>query len=648
MTAMISIHPNGHFHRFYRNLLSVQFAIVFVCIAFSQSIADPNTTFPDGQVVPGTTIDNSTPPSASDQDTVVTITAKKKADDVPKTNASQTTISSTAIDHVDPALTLPELISEYVPGATMNENNGLRIRGADDQFGTYLDGIPLPQTVNGSLTDVVDPADISTLRVYSGGVPAELGGELAAIFDLTTKAGEGPASGNISQSFASAGTDDTQGYVKGGDGRFGYFASASQRSADYFLNTPTENVQNDSGHEDHGFAKFDYSAGTTDSFSLLAGSNGSNFEIPDTEDTQQETGQYGGLTWQHINGTAFSRLSLYSHTSTIHYNGSPTDLVFAGLLDSNQDLRSNTTGMRVDQTLPYGGNNVFKIGFDVSQTTVDQDLSIGLPAPPSGPGGALTDISNPHAWNTGLYAQDDWSPGRFLVNYGVRYDVNNQAITTHQLSPRVNVKYRLNGTDTIHAFYDHLFQPIPVETAAQLVGQAAIGDNGTQSPLLPETDDFYEIGIDRTTSTFSTGIAAYYKPGHNVRDDDQVGDTNIQLPVDDAKSYARGIEFSLTRDLSKSLRVFGNLVATWSKNDGPITGGLSDSSGNTIAENYLYVAPHATFNLSAGKQFRRVFELELFADNILNHAYVIKQETSLSDAQWAQGRVIGLRASQGF
>ena len=40
-----------------------------------------------------------------------------------------------------------------------------------------------------------------------------------------------------------------------------------------------------------------------------------------------------------------------------------------------------------------------------------------------------------------LYAQDDWTTGRFLVNYGARYDIHQADITTSQLSPRLNLTY---------------------------------------------------------------------------------------------------------------------------------------------------------------------------------------------------------------
>ena len=606
-------------------------------------------------------------------------------------------IGAPQILHADPDLSLPDIIARSVPGASINPDNDLRIRGADNQFSTYLDGVPVPQSITGSITDTFDPKDILSLRVYTGGFPAEYGGQLSGVFDIKTKSGQGHPSGSIAQSGASFNSFDTYGAAGGGEGAFGYFVSASRRQTDFFLNPTTQDVHNDHGHEDHGFLKLDYNAGAADRVSLQLGANGSNFQTPNTSDTQQETGNVANLVWAHTQGRATSRLALYTRRSSLRYIGSPDDPDLEdGLLDTHQDQHTTYVGVRGDGKLSVGSAHLAGLGFDVSRATSDQNFLINLPATGDGPGGSLSDGSSPHSWNVGLYVQDDWTPGRFAVNYGVRFDQNSQDVTTHQFSPRLNVRYRLTERDTLHAYYDRLFQPIPVEDAAHLVGNTAVNDNGTLDTLRPERDDLYEVGYDHSVPGFSAGIAAYYKVGKDVRDDDQIGNTNILLPVNDAKAYFRGIEFTVTRSLSRSLQGYANLALAWNKNAGPVTGGLNEggfptayfyddhdqtrtstfglsynqrrtfadlvgeygsgqpygqvegADGSATAVNYLRVPPHLTLNLDAGVRVGRGTSVSLFADNVLNHGYVIKQATSLSDAQWARGRLIGLRLGQDF
>ena len=67
------------------------------------------------------------------------------------------------------------------------------------------------------------------------------------------------------------------------------------------------------------------------------------------------------------------------------------------------------------------------------------------------------------------YAQDDWTTGRTLINYGLRYDVHQAEITTSQLSPRLNLTYTV-GKNAFHAYYDRLFQPVPGRGRDQIAG----------------------------------------------------------------------------------------------------------------------------------------------------------------------------------
>jgi hypothetical protein len=181
-----------------------------------------------------------------------------------------------------------------------------------------------------------------------------------------------------------------------------------------------------------------------------------------------------------------------------------------------------------------------------------------------------------------------------------------------------------------------------------------------------------------------------------VRDDDDVGDTNIDLPVNDAKAYFRGVEFTLDRTFSPTLQGYANLALSWNKNAGPVTGGLNEGGfpsvyfyddhdqtytatfglsysehhvfadligeygsgqpygevdaedGNVISANYLRVPPHTVFNADTGGSLRSGLSLSVFVDNMLNDGYIIKEVTSLSNAQWAQGRVFGIRVGQEF
>ncbi len=110
---------------------------------------------------------------------------------VPKASGSSTTLGSQTIGESN-GQGLTSIIARNVAGAAAAPNGEIHIRGSHGQYSYYLDGAPLPTNVSGSFTDWINPKDIETLRVYTGGFPPEYGGQLAAVFDITAKAGHEP------------------------------------------------------------------------------------------------------------------------------------------------------------------------------------------------------------------------------------------------------------------------------------------------------------------------------------------------------------------------------------------------------------------------------------------------------------------------
>ena len=60
----------------------------------------------------------------------------------------------------------------------------------------------------------------------------------------------------------------------------------------------------------------------------------------------------------------------------------------------------------------------------------------------------------------------------------------------------------------------------------------------------------------------------------NTIDDQTFGATQIDLPVNFAKGYTRGLEASLDGPLVPSVSYYANYARSWAKGAGPIIGGL--------------------------------------------------------------------------
>ncbi len=151
------------------------------------------------------------------------------------------------------------------------------------------------------------------------------------------------------------------------------------------------------------------------------------------------------------------------------------------------------------------------------------------------------------------YLQDTFQSGKFTANYGVRGDWYNQEqnlgqqnISTFELSPRVNLQYRVDSKTDIRMAYNHLFNTPPLAQGA-VIGAA----------IKPETLNQYDLSVTKKLSpNRSVTLAYYYKDIRN-----QV-DTGLFIPgsqiglygaVNLARGGVHGVEVSYDISAVKGL-----------------------------------------------------------------------------------------------
>ncbi|MBV9848661.1 MAG: TonB-dependent receptor plug domain-containing protein [Armatimonadetes bacterium] len=619
---------------------------------------------------------------------------------VPHTNGSETTISQRQIEQTNPQ-NFNSLVAAKTPGVAQAPSGEIHVRGSHGQYTYYLDGAPLPSNVGGSFSDLINPKDIETLRVYDGGFPAQYGGQLAAVFDVTTRGGRGRPNGFLQQLEQGYATHYSTAEVGGSQGDVSYFASAIRHSTDFYLSPQTQDPLHDSGLENVGFGKLVYQSGRSDRLILDAEDTGARIQVPNTpdrqavgqDDIQKENSSFANLIWRHGAGANALNVALYSHQSRLRYFGSPQDLV-AGppgsasadptTLDrTDEDQTGDYIGLRVDKPQQVTREHHVQVGVDLSRVTGHQIfLATGA-----------DNLSESRYFTGGdrsVYAQDDWTPGRFLVNYGARYDIHQAFATTSQLSPRLNVTYHAGRRDDLHAYYDRLFQPVNIEDEKQLTGANA----SAVAPIKPERDDFFEAGWEHRQGGATLTLDTYYRAEKDTVDDSTFANTQIDIPVNFQKGYTRGVEFAVDGPLVKSVSYYANYARSWAKEAGPVSGGLlgaapttyfyddhdqtdtasfgvnyeargvyanlegeygsgfpygeiDDANGNPIALNYIRVEPHTTLNFTVGGH-RGTTEVALVVNNVLNYAYIIKQAGVFSNTQWAPARTFGVKLTQSF
>jgi len=616
-----------------------------------------------------------------------------------------TTISSQAIENKANATSFSNLITSVVAGAAQAPSGEFHVRGSHGQYTYYLDGAPLPSSVSGSFSDLIDPKDIETLRVYTGGFPAKYGDNLAAVFDVTAKAGRiGSPGGALQQIIQEASTYETDGQVGGSDNRLSYFLSGIRSGTNRRLDPKEQTPLHDAGNDSVVFGKFDYQLGAGKKLILDTAHNDGYFQIPNdnaqeaagVDDRQKEGGNIANLILRTDHNDHHAIVALYSHTSTLRYFPSAADLTQPdpsnpqGLATSTEKQSANYVGLRTDIEQPLARRHKLGYGIDVNTVTGHENFVYTTATPDST--GAIVDqtFTEDSAISGGdraAYLQDNWTPGRWSVDLGARYDIHKADTETSQLSPRLNLTYAASGSEKFHAYYNRLFQPAAIEDVRKI--------DPTATAFKPERDHFFEIGWQHSRHNFNAGISAYYKDEQDVIDENVLDGTTIREPFNVAKGYVRGIEFTTDGQLSPTLSYYANFARSWARSAGNTTGGFAspqtivgyfyddhdqtntasvgltyehhgtffdldgeygsgfpygetdNAAGDPIAVNFLRLEPHFIFNAAIGVPLKHG-QIAFTCNNIANHGYILKQAGPFTDTEWGQGRTLGVKLTQNF
>jgi outer membrane receptor protein involved in Fe transport len=179
----------------------------------------------------------------------------------------------------------------------------------------------------------------------------------------------------------------------------------------------------------------------------------------------------------------------------------------------------------------------------------------------------ILDNSKLNGVDAGIYAQDEWQLTRKLtVNYGVRYDHFDSSFDHEgQLSPRVNLVYKIDPLTTAHVGYARYFAPPTVQyTGPSTIDKFRGTTNAPQTfqddPLRAERSNYYDLGISRQiTPPWTVNVDAFYKQSRNLLDLGQFGDAVILSPFNYRYGWVYGPEVSSTYTQG-GLSLFGNFA----------------------------------------------------------------------------------------
>ena len=391
--------------------------------------------------------------------------------------------------HGAPTNTTSQILQQSIVGAARAPTGEVHIRGQHAEYTYYVDGVPVPAGISGSLNELFDPQVVNQIDFQTGGWDAEYGNKNAAIVNVTTRIPSGGLHLDASGYGGSFSSNGQALNVSTNAGKFGFFFSGARQGTDMrrepvVFDTVTQTVENfhNDGTDLFGFAKVQYIPSDRDVVNLDVNRSRTHFAVPfDSvegiiDDHQQDVNGFVNLGWRHRfdsetgSESRSSELFLgaFFRDGSLNYTPGLSDsATFVFSPDTahyilSEDRNFHTAGLKLDYTLQPHHGLEFKTGVLASYTGGHEDFSTvtngGSPGPASN--------SDLKGSDVGVYAQTAIAPSdKWELRTGVRFDNHNApfAGNQNQVSPRVKLSFFPDPANTFWVYYGRLFLPTNVE-----------------------------------------------------------------------------------------------------------------------------------------------------------------------------------------
>ena len=501
--------------------------------------------------------------------------------------------------HGSPTNTTSQILQQSIVGAARAPTGEVHIRGQHAEYTYYVDGVPVPSGISGSLNELFDPQVVNQIDFQTGGWDAEYGNKNAAVVNVTTRIPSGGFHLDASSYGGSFGTNGQGLNASTNAGKWGFFFSGARQATDMrreplvfdSVRNKVENFHND-GTDLFGFAKVQYVPSDRDVLNLDLDRSRTRFAVPfDSangiiDDHQQDVNGFVNLGWRHrfAESTSGNGASSELFTGAFFRDGSLN--YTPGLSDSatfvffpdtahyilSENRKFHTVGLKLDYTLQPHHGLEFKTGVLASYTGGNENFSTvtssGSPGPAS--------VSDLKGSDVGVYAQAAIAPSdHWEIRTGLRFDNHNApfAGNQHQVSPRVKLSLFPDPANTFWVYYGRLFLPTNVEDLRAITSDAQGGV--AAAPTLPERDDFYEVGyVHRFPFGVVTKLSAYHKRSSPGIDDNTVPGSAIVTSVDIEQARITGIEAVAEIRPRGPVSGYVNVALNHAYGYGAITGGF--------------------------------------------------------------------------
>jgi hypothetical protein len=467
-----------------------------------------------------------------------------------------------------------------------------------------IDGVPIPQGVSGTFTDVISPRMWERADIILGGMEAQYGNKTALLVDITSKSGTRPGFGSA-QMFGGSNQTVNPSFEYGGTigEKVRFYVLNSYTTTNRGIEPPTlgHSVFHDQHERNQTYLRGDYQHDNRNSFSWVFLNHVAKYQIPtspglevngDTlpllqsqdptfspvasqavDQNQKENSQYTHLVWRHdVNAENFFQLSGYLRNSYANFTTDPFNSLAYDTQTANQKRKAYALGTRLDHTWVANQQHLVKAGFQFESTHAENQFQLfdfavdDVTGLPTGSVLSQTGANTNVQTREEFWIQDQWSlTDSLTLNLGVRGDVIQGFYNEGQVSPRVGLTYKLNRSNVFHAYYGRLFTPPNVEqiafTKVNLEGTTAQPEDPTGFNPRAERSHYFEVGSYHTLSKWATlELAAYYKRSHFQSDAGQFGSTPMLNFFAFQWGYQMGIDGALKVQITDDFSARGNVA----------------------------------------------------------------------------------------
>ena len=486
-----------------------------------------------------------------------------------------------------------------LPGWATEDNGLLHVRGIDDGFLYVVDGVPVYERLDPLNGMGPDMANVESINVITGYIPAEFGHKAGGVIDVRSKSLGKDWLGTVQVERSS---DDATAASALAGWRFApsiaMTLAAHAQDSDRFLDP----IHPDNFHNHGGGAgaesQLTWSPSDASLLNIAAAFGRLDYDVPNTEaqaaasqdQRQRIRRDHVTMSWQHaFRSSTFSQLAGYARRSQVSLAGTAADTP----LFAEADRRLSRAGMLAGLTRGIGSNTI-KTGAEIQQLRLDESFMFAVTDDEQAEAAGLSeaarnyDVSHPFVFTGNarpmlwsVFVQDEWQPdGPVTVSGGVRFDVSHLGARHQQLSPRVGATYRADRT-VLRGSISRFFQPPQPEyfllsssEEARTLSPFAEGGSGG-AELEPERQWMFEAGINHRFASRLTVDAAFWRRTiTDVADPNVFAGTTIIFPNAVARGRAMGADLRVELPRRTSWSAYVNLSVGRVRQNGPMTGGL--------------------------------------------------------------------------